>query len=372
MPTSTSRTPAIDMAKGLACMAIVWHHLAFYGPMSDIAQPLAPALIAWLYDYGRMAVQVFLVLGGYLAAASLAPEGVARFDHAGTAIAKRFVRLVVPYAVALVLAVLVSALVRPWMDHHSVPDQPTFSQLLANALLLQDIVGAGALSAGVWYVAIDFQLFALTVLMLAGVRALPMRQLRHHAAALSQGLVLLMAGASLWLFNRMAGLDMWALYFFGAYGLGMLAYWATRASRAQGWMTMMALLAGVSLAVYFRARIAVAAVTALCLVVAMRSDRVRSFTGVLPLVQLGQMSYSVFLVHFAVCLLVNAVVSHLWPISPVLNALGMLLAFALSLVAGRLLYLRVERHVPSWSTALRWQLGLVGAGMLVVITSNWA
>lgn len=372
MPTSTSRTPAIDMAKGLACMAIVWHHLAFYGPMSDIAQPLAPALIAWLYDYGRMAVQVFLVLGGYLAAASLAPQGVARFEHAGTAIAKRFVRLVVPYAVALVLAVLVSALVRPWMDHHSVPDQPTFSQLLANALLLQDIVGAGALSAGVWYVAIDFQLFALTVLMLAGVRALPMRQLRHHAAALSQGLVLLMAGASLWLFNRMAGLDMWALYFFGAYGLGMLAYWATRAPQAQAWMAMMALLAGVALAVDFRARIAVAAVTALCLVVAMRSDRVRSFTGVSPLVQLGQMSYSVFLVHFAVCLLVNAVVSHLWPTSPLLNAFGMLLAFALSLAAGRLLYLRVERHVPSWSTALRWQLGLVGAGMLVVITSNWA
>ena len=93
MPTSTSRTPAIDMAKGLACMAIVWHHLAFYGPMSDIAQPLAPALIAWLYDYGRMAVQVFLVLGGYLAAASLAPQGVARFDQAGLTIARRFVRL---------------------------------------------------------------------------------------------------------------------------------------------------------------------------------------------------------------------------------------------------------------------------------------
>ena len=135
---------------------------------------------------------------------------------------------------------------------------------------------------------------------------------------------------------------------------------------------VLALLAGVALAVDFRARIAVAAVTALCLVVAMRSDRVRSFAGVSPLVQLGQMSYSVFLVHFAVCLLVNAVVSHLWPTSPVLNAFGMLLAFALSLAAGRLLYLRVERHVPSWSTALRWQLGLVGAGMLVVITSNWA
>ena len=372
MSSSTSRTPLIDMIKGMACATIVWHHLAFYGPMSDIAHPLAPALIAWLYDYGRMAVQVFLVLGGYLAAASLAPQGIARFDHAGTAIAKRFVRLVVPYAVALMLAVVVAALVRPWMEHHSVPDQPTLSQLLANALLLQDIVGEGALSAGVWYVAIDFQLFALTVLMLAGVRALPVRWVQHHAAALSQGLVLLVAAASLWVFNRIAGLDMWALYFFGAYGLGMLAYWAVRAPQAQAWVCLMALLVGAALAVDFRARIAVAAVTALCLVVAMRSARVRSFSGVSPLVKLGQMSYSVFLVHFAVCLLVNAVVSHLWPTSPALNAVGMLLAFGLSLAAGRLLYLRVERHVPSWSTALRWQLGLVGAGMLVVITSNWA
>ena len=98
--------PLIDMVKGVACITIVWHHLAFYGPMSDIAQPLAPALMAWLYDYGRMAVQVFLVLGGYLAAASLAPQGVARFDHAGNAVAKRFVRLVVPYAVALLLTVV--------------------------------------------------------------------------------------------------------------------------------------------------------------------------------------------------------------------------------------------------------------------------
>ena len=108
MSSATSRTPLIDVAKGLACVMIVWHHLAFYGPMSDIAQPLAPQLVAWLYDHGRMAVQVFLVLGGYLATASLAPQGVARFDRAGAAVAKRFVRLVVPYAVALLFTVLVS------------------------------------------------------------------------------------------------------------------------------------------------------------------------------------------------------------------------------------------------------------------------
>jgi peptidoglycan/LPS O-acetylase OafA/YrhL len=363
------------MAKAIACVAIVWHHLAFYGPMSDIAQPLAPEFIGWLYDHARMAVQVFLVLGGYLATASLAPLGVARFDHAGAAVAKRFVRLVVPYAVALLLTVLVSAAVRPWMAHPSVPEEPTLAQLLANALLLQDIVDEDALSAGAWYVAIDFQLFALSVLVWAGVRALPGVWPKRHGAAIAQALVVAGVAGSLWVFNRVADLDMWAVYFFGAYGLGMLAYWAVHSHRALGWLGWVGaivLLGGVALAIDYRGRIAVALVTALCLVAALRSDRLRSWAGFAPLVRLGQMSYSVFLVHFSVCLLVNAVVSRFWPASPWPNALGMLLAFGLSLAAGRLLYLRVERHVPSWSTALRWQAGLVGTGLLVAVSNNWA
>ena len=375
MSSAPSRTPLIDVIKALACVAIVWHHLAFYGPMSDIAQPLAPELIAWLYDHARMAVQVFLVLGGYLATASLAPLGVARFEHAGAAVAKRFVRLVVPYAVALLLTVLVSATVRPWMAHPSVPDEPTLAQLLANALLLQDIVGEDALSAGAWYVAIDFQLFALSVFIWAGVRALPGTWARRHGAVLAQGAVVAGVAGSLWFFNRVAGLDMWAVYFFGAYGLGMMAYWAVRSARplgASAWVGAMVLLGGAALAIDFRGRIAVALVTALCLVAALRSERVRAWGGWAPLVRLGQMSYSVFLVHFAVCLLVNAVVSHLWPASPWPNAMGMVLAFGLSLAAGRQLYQRVEQHVPSWSTALRWQAGLVGTGLLVAVSNNWA
>ena len=364
------------MAKGVACMAIVWHHLAFYGPMSDIAQPLAPGLMAWLYDHGRMAVQVFLVLGGYLAALSLAPQGAARFDSAGMVVFRRFVRLVVPYAVALLLAVLVAALVRPFTDHDSVPEAPTFAQLLAHALLLQDIMGVDALSAGVWYVAIDFQLFTLTVLLLAAVRALPGAAARHGRVLAR---VLLVAGtaASLLYFNRQPDMDVWAWYFFGSYGLGMMACWAVQSPRATGWLALIVLLGGAALALEFRGRIAVALVTAVLLVGAVRLARSSRWQGVAPLgtigplVRLGQMSYSVFLVHFAVCLLINTVVGGLFPAAPWINALGMVLAFGLSLVAGRALYQRVERHLPTGSVALRWQAGLLGVGMLVGIVSEW-
>ena len=131
----------------------------------------------------------------------------------------------------------------------------------------------------------------------------------------------------------------------------------------------MALLAGVALAVDFRARIAVAAVTALCLVVAMRSDRVRSFSGVSPLIKLGQMSYSVFLVHFPLCLLVNAAVSGFFPANPVINGLGMLLALALSIVAGAEFHRRIERPAFAIRTRLLFPAGVVAGGWLTALAA---
>ena len=368
------RNPLIDLLKGLACAAIVWHHLAFYGPMSDSAQTLAPGLVRWLYDDARMAVQVFLVLAGYLAAAQLAPQGRACFDRVAQPIVRRCVRLVVPYAVALVMAVLVAALVRPWLEHSSVPDEPTLAQLLANALMLQDIVGEDALSAGVWYVAIDLQLFVLATLLLAGVRALPGLSLQQSSALL-QGLVVACTAASLWGFNRLPELDMWAPYFFGAYGMGLMAYWAVQSDRPGRWTAVLLLLGTVALALEYRSRIALASVVALGLVWAARYPRpLQAWLSVRllqPLQALGRISYSVFLLHFSVCLGVNALVHQFWPGEPWPSALGMAAAFALSVVAGRELWHRVERHVPSWTLALRWQAGLVGAGLLAARVGSW-
>lgn len=391
MPSSPSRNTLIDSVKGIACATIVAHHLAFYGPMSEVAQPLMPGFIAWLTDYGRMAVQVFLVLGGYLAAGRLAAAGGPRWSGTAPEIGRRFVRLVVPYAVALVLAVLAAAAVRPWLDHPSVPAEPSLPQLLANALMLQDVVGEEALSAGVWYVAIDFQLFVFSALLLAaarhGARVLPVRA-RGAAQPAARVAVAAATALSLWELNRHPSLDAWAVYFFGAYGLGMMARWAVAAPRgsraAAAWLVLIGVWGAVALALDFRGRIAVAWCAALGLVLLLRWQEGRAAlqrAGVPAahraqsawsggLARLGRISYSVFLVHFPVCLLVNAAVTKAWPESVALNALGMVAALALSIAAGWLLYERVERQVPSWTMALRWQAGLVGAGLVVVLAAG--
>ena len=59
MSPRPSRLACVDALKAVSSHLIVLHHLAFYGPMSDAAQSLAPGLIGWLSDYARIAVQVF-------------------------------------------------------------------------------------------------------------------------------------------------------------------------------------------------------------------------------------------------------------------------------------------------------------------------
>ncbi len=101
-PSSLGRMPLLDAAKGVACAVIVGHHLSRYGPMPAGAYGARAWLfLDWLANEGRLAVQVFLVIAGFLAAASLAPDGMLRVERPVTRILQRYGRLVMPYLAAL-------------------------------------------------------------------------------------------------------------------------------------------------------------------------------------------------------------------------------------------------------------------------------
>lgn len=381
----SARMPLLDAVKGLACLVIVGHHLTRYGPMPVNAFPLAPALIHWLSNDGRLAVQVFLVIAGFLAASSIAPAGRLNTGNTAARIARRYGRLVMPYLVALTFSVVVAAVVRPWLHDDAVPGVPNLLQLVAHGLLLQDLLGYEALSAGVWYVAIDFQLFALS-LVAVGLAAWIERRwrsgtrdgrdapdlgdsavyaLRAHWIAVA--IVLGLATSSLVFFNLHAALDTTALYFFGAYGLGMLTFWIGCADRPHEpggqagtalWrigVLLLALLGASALAFDWRSRIVIALATALAIAVAQHLRWLQWSDWPFwarPLAQLGRMSYSLFLIHFPVILLVSALVGRLMPATPWVDAAGMVTAVVLSIAAASLLYRRVELRPATWRGVL--------------------
>lgn len=370
MSAPAARMALIDALKGGASQLIVLHHLAFYGPMSDTALVLAPDLIAWLYDYGRMAVQVFLVMAGFLAARGLAPTGVLQAESPLTLLGRRYLSLALPFVAALLIAIVSAALARGLINHDSIPDAPGFAQFVAHSLLLHNIVGADALSAGVWYVAIDFQLFALLLGLLYLARRLGTRW--GDAKYLAWVLVGALVCAALFAFNLDPDLDVWGIYFFGSYGLGVFAYWASQQSHRKWWILGILITGLLALLLEYRLRIAVALLVAVLLAVSHGSSQAFWRPNRL-LGWLGQISYSVFLVHFAVCMLVNALVHRIDAESPAFNLFGMVVAWMLSVAAGAIFY----RHIESRVRTTPWQAYLhrrpvaiaLAAGVAVVVES---
>ncbi len=357
-PTPSVQPQAlITWGKAIASQLIVWHHLARYGPLADALSGQFPALSAWLVSQARMAVQVFIVVGGFLAARSLWPAPVTpQLGPAGwlSRVAQRWRRLWPVYALALSLAVLAAAVARIWMQNSDTPGVPTLGQLLANAFMLQDVLRVPALSAGIWYVAIDLQLFALLAALAALTHALQhgrvTRATKPNQATdrpidwLPLCIVVPGVAASLWWWNRDPSGNAWAPYFFGAYGLGVLAAWGQRCDGPSRlwWAALIAGLAAMALVVGWRSRVALAAATALVLLW-QPGSRMLAKSHLHPIMAwLAKVAYPVFLVHYPVALLLNATATRIGLHHPWAQMAALLLAWLISLALGWLVWRCVE------------------------------
>lgn len=296
------RSFTVDIFKVIAAQLIVWHHLCAYGPLSQAMRSAWPVLIEDIYDHARIAVQVFLVIGGFLAAQSV---GARSWRNLLASIFKRYVRLVPIYLLALALISLAVKFARLSIQAEWLPDVPTWDQWVAHALLLTSLLDYPALSSGVWYVAIDFQLYVLLALL---------TWLWRSPRLLSMGIAVLCAASMLW-FNRMLALDNWALYFFAAYGLGVLAAWAKRSRWDATVFWSLATLAVLALWLEYRTRLNLALVTAVWLVI--RPKGTPHWTPTKRVVhRMANSAYAQFLTHFGLIV----VFSMMWNTSQLAGA----------------------------------------------------
>lgn len=204
----------VDFLKAFAALVIILHHLASYGKIAEDARHAIPGVMTWLFEYGRYAVQIFLVMGGYLAAQSLIGiKNLKGLNAVLKVVFNRYLRLFMPYIVALLVTIACAWVARHWVQDEFVGQSETLGQFLAHLFFLQGILGLDSISAGAWYVAIDWQLYAILAILLGmfpGFRSLIW-------------VLTIFTIASLLYFNRQSQFENYFIYFIGPYGLGVLA-----------------------------------------------------------------------------------------------------------------------------------------------------
>jgi peptidoglycan/LPS O-acetylase OafA/YrhL len=325
----------VDALRAIASLVIMFHHFALYPPLRELAAPVLGTVLEGLRDYGRT-TQVFFAVGGYVMARSL--EGrVWTAREVGGFVSQRYCRLGLPYLAAVVAAVLACTPGRSWLPEALVGAAPTVPQVLAHVVFLQDILGYESLSAGLWFVCINFQL-SLVYAGLLWVRD----RIGGRRPGVAIGLGWMLAAASLFVFNRDPGWTCWAPYFFGYFFIGIVVHRAVRPgpARAEFWLYL--LMVALALGVEWRPRLLSVAVVGLLLYAAEQSGLGRRWPRNRTLARLGRASYSLFLIHFPVLVLVSTAWVRLGWTAPWAAVAGLATACALSIAAALAFHRWVE------------------------------
>jgi peptidoglycan/LPS O-acetylase OafA/YrhL len=341
--TATRRLALVDALRALTATAVAWHHFVLYGPVAHWAVPDPGAWITWLRDY-RWFVQVFFAVGGYVMARSMAPR-VWNLRQSGLFVVRRYCRLGLPYLAAIAVAIAACALGRGWLSESFVGAPPRVAQILAHVVFLQDILGYESLSAGLWFVCIDFQLGLICVAMMW------LRDAIGPRVGLSQGdsadgIVMVMAwplaAASLFYFNMDSAWDPWAIYFFAQFFMGVMVYFGLRSRRFEVAFWLYVAMMVVAVVYSWRWRVAMSLSVGLLLYVGGKLGFMDRWPRSRIVASSGRTSYSLFLLHFPVFVVVSTIWVRLDWSRPWEATAALLVAYAASLAAAELFYRGIE------------------------------
>jgi peptidoglycan/LPS O-acetylase OafA/YrhL len=158
-PPPAPRIAGLDGLRGLAALYVVLFHCWLYS-FIGFPRNTGPAWTGWLL-HGRLAVVFFLLVSGFSLAVTAASRGwelggVRRF------LRRRAWRILPPYWAALALSLLVA-----WtLDPAPREPQPTERTVVVYGALLQDLVAERTPNAAFWSIAVEGQLYLLFPLLL--------------------------------------------------------------------------------------------------------------------------------------------------------------------------------------------------------------
>ena len=325
------RNATLDVLRGVAAMSVAWYHFTNGNPKF-----LASGLLKASGTYGWLGVEMFFVISGFIIPLTLMRSGYRIADYRKFLV-KRIVRLDPPYIVALVLIIALGYLSSAVPGFQGRPFHASVPQVLLHLGYLNVFFGYAWLNPVFWTLAVELQYYLLIGLLVSWL-ASPNDRLRWGTMVLLVSLAVLLPDERFvfhWLALFLMGIATFQLH----YGL---ASW-------RQFVVTLACLAAAGAPLYGVVVTAVGLTTA-AVIATVRLQPTN------PLVSLGHLSYSLYLLHSpiggrVVNFSLRHVNSNAGKFAVVVAALGS------SLLAAWLLYRAVERPAQRWSSAIRYSRG---------------
>jgi peptidoglycan/LPS O-acetylase OafA/YrhL len=312
----------IGALRGFAAVAVCWYHFT-YGQ--------SPAL-KWTGQYGWLGVHVFFVISGFIIPFSLYQHRYEMRDYFRF-VGKRLARLHPPYLASIAVAVTLSGVTYALFPYaHISLIQVSFGQLFWHFFYLNDLIGQPWLNVAYWTLSIELQwylLLGLTFLLLAS---------RRWYIQLGGALLMLLgyrlAPSEHMVFHSLPIFLIGVFVF--QYRVGLSSLWRMLLSIA-AMFALMKTPIGLPVAI-------VSSITGLLIAFIAVENRWCN--------RLGEVSYSLYLLHIPVGLMLLAILTRL-PYSGSFLALIDTVVLAGCFAASSIFYRYVEEPSQKWSSAIK-------------------
>lgn len=322
----TQKLEIIEVLRGLAALAVTWFHLTGYGKAEYLNVWLDPL---GLSKYGWLGVEVFFVISGFIIPYSLWRSNFDLKQHWGKFISKRVIRIYPAYLTSILIIILFSLVSLITSNPQKIEANISISNILLNIFFLNDIFGnEAALSPVFWTLAIEFQYYLL-IMFLYPLLTSP--KLITKIAALLISCTLPFA------FPQKSFIFSWLLLF----NFGILAFQLTaKKINLIQYLSTTCLTAILS---YYNTDLLITSVgiTTSFFIVFIQVPKTIIFDF------LGQISYSLYLLHFTVGNKIISLFSRLGG-GNTIKIVGLLVALCMSFLAAYLMYRYVEKPTQKY------------------------
>lgn len=321
-PSTASGSPPLrfvfaDALRGIAAMWVVLFH-AHEGRHLGLLASWLPAPVVAFFHAGHLGVSIFFVLSGFVISYSVSRYRV-DLGFIGRFALRRALRLDPPYWTSMVLVLFFG-----YVSQFFVPDKvfrfPDGRILAAHLLYLQEILRLPEINTVYWTLCLEVQFYLVFCLLM--LLAHRFRRDESDCRPLHGVFVPAALLASAWPLRIIVSNPAPGLFFPHWHGflIGVAVCWAMLGLIPRWWFYAYAVLLGWAGARHLDASVLVCVLTAFLLMEAARRGKLGSWLNLRPLLFVGMVSYSLYLIHNPITGAFYRVVYKLTGRSPVSEA----------------------------------------------------
>jgi peptidoglycan/LPS O-acetylase OafA/YrhL len=328
MQSTKKNFESVESLRGIAALGVFLFHWSYL---------FQPGLLKDLAEWGRLGVEAFFVVSGFIIPYSLLHSKPGyNYRNFGRFILKRLVRLHPPYLTTIVLSLAVGRILHAAHPETNAASDLGLKSAIAHFFYANGVLGWPWLVSVFWTLGVEFQWYVLI--------ALTYPLLVDSSRRVSGLTICLLAASVLW----KPSVGVYVFQYLPLFAMGFTAFLYTmkRISPAQLGLAAVILFFAIMYTSQFGVKAAIVAACSAAFILGWKW----SFW---PVKQLGKISYSLYLVHGVVFFPLCKLVHRFGPNTDGYNFLSGLAAFILTLGFSHLFYFATERPSQMWSSRIR-------------------